>query len=127
MKTLNFFDQENDQFSLGELGNNYPLFFSDKKKKHKKHKKHKKDKRERKAMKKRLKALELQDEKIISYMACMTQQIQSNQSNDSMSFWKQLALTSTPEFFKFLGEVAKSKGSKNNRDDNISPLKIPMK
>ena len=69
MKTLNFFDQENDQFSLGELGNNYPLFFSDKKKKHKKHKKHKKDKRERKAMKKRLKALELQDEKIISYMA----------------------------------------------------------
>lgn len=64
-------------------------------------------------MKKRLKALELQ--------------AQANQSNDSMSFWKQLALTSTPEFFKFLGEVAKSKGSKNNRDDNISPLKITMK
>ncbi len=105
-----FFDQENDQFSLGDLGNDYPLFFSNKKKKHKKHKKHKK---ERKAMKKRLKALELQ--------------AQANQSNDSMSFWKQLALTSTPEFFKFLGEVAKSKGSKNNRDDNISPLKITMK
>ena len=121
-----FFEQENDQFSFGDLGNNFPLFFSDKKKKHK-HKKHKKDKRERKALKKRLKALELQDEKIVTYLACITQQVQANRSNDSMSFWKQLALTSTPEFFKFLGEVAKSKGSKNNRDDNISPLKITMK